>query len=117
MHTDCWSSCETQTEQVCAQHRSAALLDGYFRWGILWQEPLDFGDSKQLSTSEIDVMTSIDSCREHFPTPPAPPCNDTRTLGRCTAAPQRSPSSPGAWALLVVAIALGWSLRRSRGES
>ncbi len=112
--TDCWSSCETQTEQVCADHRSAALLDGYFAWAVPWQEPLDFGASHQLSTSEIDVLTSVDACFEHFPEPPPPPCDDTRTITQCSAAPP-GPGAPafGTWPLLVGALALTWALRRT----
>jgi hypothetical protein len=113
--TDCTTTCEASTQQTCADWRSTALLDGYFSWVVLWQDPLDFGGSQQLSTSELDVLRSVEACQEHFPQAPAPPCEDvTSTPLRCAAAPLNTDSSSGSWPFIVAGLALTSLLRRGR---
>jgi hypothetical protein len=112
--SDCWATCETRTEEVCAQHRNAALLDGHFLWAMPWQDPLDFGDSNRLSTSELDVLSSPEACLERFPADPAPPCGETSNQPRCIAAPPRTDSSGSvAWLLLSAGLLLSSVLRRA----
>lgn len=114
--SDCWSNCEARTEQVCADHRRAALTNGHFSWAVAWQEPLDFGASHQLSTGDVEVLTSTEACWERFPAPPPPPCNDTPGVGQCGAAPLGShPSAAGVWPSLLLVFALTGLMRRAQG--
>ncbi|HYJ07375.1 MAG TPA: hypothetical protein VEX18_00160 [Polyangiaceae bacterium] len=111
--TDCWATCDSETEQVCNEHRSAALLDGFFNFAIPWSEPLDFGAQHELSQSELEVLQTSEACLERFPADPAPPCNDTNA-GPCTIA-QSAPTSRAAspWSGWLAALAFAALVRRS----
>ena len=94
----CWESCSADTAEVCDQHRTAALLDGFFHWALPWGDSLDFGSGEQLPSSEIPLLYDSDACLERFPPPPPAPCDDTIEGGQCTVAPPRaSPPGPALW--------------------
>lgn len=113
----CVGHCAAQTGQVCEEGRSASLLDGRFYWAVAWQEPLDFGEARMLSTSEAGVLSSA-SCHERFPPTwkPSRPCNedDTPESTACSAAAPRRRASSSAPVLLVLAAILGRIIRRRR---
>jgi hypothetical protein len=112
--TECWNTCASQTETSCAEQRRAALLDGVFSFAIPWTEPLSFGGSSELSQAELDVLSSPETCLQHFPASPAPPCQDTQ-IGTCTVTPARAVDHhPGAWSALLGLLALLYGARRFR---
>lgn len=88
------------------------LLDGVFSWAVPWQDTLSFGDSIQLSSSELSVLATPESCEERFPPPPAPPCNDTQTGLACSASPPAQPGGVGYSAVLLGLAALAAGFRR-----
>jgi len=91
---------------------SPRLLDGVFSWAVPWAETLSFGGSTELSSSELSVLETPESCHERFPSAPAPPCNDTQTGMACSAAPQTSSSGLGYGAMLLGLTALLLRARR-----
>jgi MYXO-CTERM domain-containing protein len=112
--TDCWASCDFETEQVCNEHRSAALLDGFFGFAIPWAEPLDFGAQHELSQDQLEVLATPEACLERFPPDPAPPCNDSSS-GPCTIAQTAPPSpTPSPWSVWLAALAFAALVRRYR---
>jgi hypothetical protein len=92
--------------------REAALLDGFFGWTIAWTEPLVFGDSKELSQSELDVLQSPEACLEHFPASPAPPCNDTISSACSATQPRNATGALLTWPLPLALFALLYAARR-----
>ena len=88
------------------------LLDGVFSWAVPWQDTLSFGDSLELSSSELSVLATVDSCEERFPPPPMPPCNDTQTGLACSAAAPSKSGSVGYAALLLGLAAFVAGVRR-----
>lgn len=114
--TDCWAACDSQTEQICSEHRSAALLDGVFTFAVPWSEPLDFGGDKQLTQTDLEVLKTPEACLERFPTGPAPPCNDVQA-GPCSIA-RPLPATPSVhsavWLGVLALAALGRRFPRRR---
>jgi hypothetical protein len=111
--TDCWANCDAETEQVCNEHRRAALLDGSFSFAIPWAEPLDFGAQHELHQSDLDVLETPEACLERFPADPAPPCNDS-SMGPCTTAQSAPVSRTSPWAAWLAALAFVALVRRCR---
>lgn len=93
-----------------SQQGVVLLLDGVFSWAIPWQDTLSFGDSKELSSSELSVLATVESCEERFPPPPMPPCNDTGVA--CSAAPQSTSGGTSYGAVLLALAALVTGVRR-----
>jgi hypothetical protein len=113
--TDCWAACDSETEQVCSEHRSAALLDGVFTFAVPWSEPLDFGGDRRLTQTELEVLKTPEACLERFPADPPPPCNDVQ-VGPCSVA-RPAPATSLAAAMLglaVLALTAARRLLRSR---
>jgi hypothetical protein len=83
--TDCWNTCSLQSEATCEADRQAALLDSAFSWVVPWGDTLDFGgQGHQISSSDLSVLETVDTCLARFPTEPAPPCQDTINGGLCS---------------------------------
>jgi len=90
------------------------LLDGVFSFAVTWGDTLSFGDSKELSSSELAVLSTPESCQQRFPPVPAPPCNDTAGGVACSAAPRGSAVGQSYWAILLGLVALVRGVRRPR---
>jgi len=88
------------------------LLDGLFSWAVPWSDTLSFGGSFRLSSSELTVLATPESCRERFPPEPPPPCNDTGIA--CSAAPPRQRGGGGDAAQWLGLAALAACVRRRR---
>jgi MYXO-CTERM domain-containing protein len=100
------------------QQGGVDLLDGVFSYAIAWGDTLSFGESIELSSSELSVMSSPESCLDRFPSPSAPPCHDTQTGVACSAAPHAELGGPSAAATLLALVALlGVRARRRRGAA
>jgi len=90
----------------------AMLLDGVFSWAVPWADTLAFGASTELSSTEISVLATPESCQERFPPTPAPPCNDTQTGLACSATPGSGEGGVGPTALLLGLAMLAGGFRR-----
>lgn len=115
--SDCWAACDSETEQICSEHRRAALLDGVFTFAVPWSEPLDFGGDKQLTQTDLELLRSPETCFERFPAAPAAPCNDVVTDDCSVARPLATtpPSAPSAtWLGLLALAALARRVPRRR---
>lgn len=113
--TDCWNTCSAETEQICNEHRGAALMDGVFHWMVPWGEQLDFGHDVRLASSEVSVLESAETCLARFPAELSPPCQDTVTLGNCSlTSPQRKLPARGVWSVALALLALAYGARRRR---
>lgn len=110
--SDCWTACDDKTHDFCSQQRGVALLDGVFSWAVPWSDTLSFGAGHELSSSEVSVLFSHESCGERFPASPPPPCNDTQTVGLCSAAPRAGSHDYSAWTSLLWGLLLARRLRR-----
>jgi hypothetical protein len=92
-------------------------LDGVFSFAIPWADTLSFGGSKELSSSELAVLSTPESCQQRFPPPPAPPCDDTQTGVACSAAPRSGSGGADSFVLLLGLLAvLSARARRSRRQ-
>jgi hypothetical protein len=108
-----YPNCDSQTAEVCAERRSAALLSGVYRFVIPWEDELNFGAEHRLPSSDVEVLTSPESCWERFPLGPTPPCDDTNVV--CSVGRPSSSSNGWPWASAGIAVALaGWARRRRR---
>jgi hypothetical protein len=112
--TDCWNTCSAQTEASCGADREAALLDSAFSWVVPWGDTLDFGDpAHQISSADLAVLETVDTCLSRFPSAPAPACHDTLKSGGCSI----SGPAPGhldqyAWPSLAALLGIAALLRR-----
>ncbi|HEX2877495.1 MAG TPA: hypothetical protein VHP33_39880 [Polyangiaceae bacterium] len=104
----CWDMCQADSMEACADRREAALLDGVFGWVVPWGDQLAFGGGKTLSSADLVVVSDVNTCLERFPADPAPPCQDTQTIGCSLAQPAERPSWAWGGALLAfLGLAVG----------
>jgi MYXO-CTERM domain-containing protein len=107
-----YPACDSQSDEVCAERRAEALLSGGYRFVIPWEDELNFGAEHLLPSSEVETLFSPESCWEHFPLGPTPPCNDTKTS--CSVSQPSPPSNGWAWGGVAVSLAFVGRSRRWR---
>jgi len=93
---------------------ASRLLDGVFSWAVPWADTLSFGDSVELASSEVAVLSTPESCQERFPPKPAPPCHDTQTGVACSAAVGPKDGAGNAAWLLGLSLVFASFRRRGR---
>jgi MYXO-CTERM domain-containing protein len=115
--SDCWNDCDGETAAACSDSRSAALLNGNFRFAVPWEAELDFGAERRLPSADVSVLLSPETCLERFPYGATPPCNDTVSTTSCGVT-EASPTARGhTWLAAALGLALlGWS-RRGRSSA
>lgn len=110
-----YPGCESETRQVCSEFRSAALLNGYFKFALPWEDELDFGAGHVLPRTESAALSSVEACWERFPLGPAPPCNDTNTV--CSVSHPSSSPHGWPWAGAIIGLACVRLARRRARRS
>jgi len=110
----CDTSCISDTFEICSLRRSEALATGTL-WLAKWEDEIELGKGYEIAAAELSILIFSEQCRERFPPPPNPPCNDSIKKTGCTIASSSLRPAP-TWSLAVaLAAAVGMARRRRRG--
>jgi hypothetical protein len=72
---ECENECIKDTYDVCAKHRTEALMAGKL-WILSWAAQMHFGADKTVEAEQIDALANPKICLDRFPPQRSRPCDD-----------------------------------------
>jgi hypothetical protein len=107
----CDNDCVRDTSEICAEHRSEALLTGKL-WILSWEVQMLFGADKSIEAGQINALANPRICLQRFP-PPKVPCDDViESVGLCNTTNIGHPARTTIYAVLFMVFAIAITFRR-----